>query len=105
MGHKMSKNNKVNAGQKRQIKAAKRKNKSRTAELLPPNSLEVLLRKAKYQAGLGTAQPQALDKRDVEQVNQAKKHLRDLYNYFNYLVFVKELVDSGIKKSSALIIA
>ena len=94
----MSKNKKVQLGHKRYTKAIKRKNKSRQTKVLPPNSLALLLKKAKYAAENGLKPVDTDVTRDVMHVKQSKKHLQDVYGYFNYLVFTKSLVDAEVIK-------
>ena len=99
----MSKHKVRNTGKKRHDKALKRKNKSQAVNHQNSNSLEVILKKAKYRAENNIGSGSEL-KRDDQQIKDAKKHLADIYNYFNYLVFVKELVKGKVLNGVGLTI-
>lgn len=92
----MSKTKQVKIAKKRYNKTLKRKNKNKNVKPLPENSLGVMLKKAKYAAVNGIQMEFVDPKKEKEFMDDAKKYLAEIYKYFNYLVFVKSLVDSEV---------
>ena len=92
MGHKMSKlKNSLNG--KRSTKVVPRKGKARASVRLNENSLEVMLRKAKYQAKNGVIGNKTITKDNIDaQVNGCREKVLSLFNYFGYLAFAKQLI-------------
>lgn len=98
----MSKKQGSDAGKQRHLKAVKRKQKPRAVRQQDMSNFGVMLKKAQFAAKQSGVDISQTNVTDVEVLKNAKKHLVDLFQYYNYLIFTDGLIKNEVIKGFKL---